>query len=114
MKTTNIYYNIPKPGGTEIFDELLSTGNMRIERIISHGEKTPDGEWYDQDWDEWVILLEGGAELRIEGQANHIKMNKGDYILLPAHCRHRVEWTDPEIDSIWLAVHFTRKQDSDA
>lgn len=106
MINGNIYHNINKDADSELMEILHSGPNARIERIVSHGESTPIGEWYDQEWDEWVILLEGYAELRFEGQDELIIMKKGDYIHIPAHKRHRVEKTDAIGNSVWIAVHF--------
>ncbi|MGB1271988.1 MAG: cupin domain-containing protein, partial [Endozoicomonas sp.] len=66
----------------------------------------PEGEWYDPSWSEWVVLLSGSARLTLDGQSQPVDLKPGDYLLLPAGLRHRVEWTDPDKDSIWLAVHF--------
>jgi cupin 2 domain-containing protein len=88
----------------EVFELLLSTPTLRIERIISSGQTTPPGQWYDQDWDEWVILLQGEAVLGYaDGSTQHLR--PGDYLLLPAHCRHRVEATSQNPACIWLAIH---------
>ena len=80
---------------------------MRIERITSTGQATPEGEWYDQDTDEWVLLVEGAARLRIEGESEDRAVSDAGWILLPAHCRNRVTWARPEPPTVWLAVHFT-------
>jgi len=85
---------------------LVETGAVRIERIVSRGQESPDGFWYDQEWDEWVLLLAGAARLHFEGSVDELNLVPGDYVRIPAHCRHRVSWTDPEQDSIWLAVHY--------
>ena len=76
------------------------------ERIVLRGQATPPGQWYDQDRDEWVLLLRGRAGLLIEGREVW-EMRPGDYVLLPAHVRHRVEWTDGHEDTIWLAIHYS-------
>jgi cupin 2 domain-containing protein len=85
---------------------LLATSALRLERIVSDGHATPPGEWYDQERDEWVVLLQGGAGLRFEGEDRVLVMQPGDYVLIPAHRRHRVEWTEGAQKSIWLALHF--------
>jgi cupin 2 domain-containing protein len=107
MKSTkeNIFNNIPAMIPEELFNNLLVRGNLKIERIVSQGHATPIGEWYDQDWDEWVLLLEGEAILAYEDGSAAI-LNPGDYVLIPAHVKHRVEWTQPDINTIWLAIHF--------
>ena len=104
--TRNILTALPKPSGQEIFETLATLPGARIERIISHGQSTPDGQWYDQAWDEWVLVLSGRAELQIETEASPRVLATGDYLLLPAGCRHRVAWTDPDQATVWLAIHF--------
>ena len=80
--------------------------HLRIERIISRGQVTPPGQWYDGARDEWVAVLAGAARLRFEGEAAPRALAPGDWLRIPAHARHRVEWTDPEVPTVWLAVHF--------
>ena len=82
------------------------SGNIKLERIISTGQATPEGEWYDQESPEWVVLLRGEALLLFEGDTEAMRLGPGDYIHIPAHCRHRVEWTHPEQPTIWLALHY--------
>jgi len=90
----------------EIFQVLLSTAHFRLERIVSPGQASPPGEWCDQDTHEWVALLTGGAGLRFEDEPEPRVLSPGDYLLIPAHRRHRVEWTDPEAPTVWLALHY--------
>ena len=108
MRTRNLLQNIPRALPAELVEELVRTPGARLERIVSRGHRTPDGEWYDQEWDEWVVVLVGRAELRIEGESDVITLGAGDSVLLPAHVRHRVEWTDPATDTVWLALHYAR------
>jgi cupin 2 domain-containing protein len=107
MKPTNenIFTNIPAIIPEELFENLLDRENLKIERIVSQGHCTPAGHWYDQAWDEWVLLLQGEAILAYE-DGNNIKLQMGDYLLIPAHTKHRVEWTQPGQKTIWLAIHF--------
>lgn len=102
----NIFSGLPQQLQEERFDTLAGTGDVRIERIVSQGQATPEGEWYDQERDEWILLLSGSAGLQLEGEAAARRMAAGDYLLIPAHCRHRVDWTDPDLQTIWLAVHY--------
>lgn len=88
----------------EQFTTLLNTSNVRIERILSHGHASPDGFWYDQDQHEWVIVLSGSARLQFEDHI--IEMNPGDSVNIPAHTKHRIEWTVPDQPTTWLAVHY--------
>ena len=90
----------------EIFETLLETNHFQLERIVSTGQATPPGEWYDQDTNEWVILLEGSAGLLFEGETEVCVMRPGDYVYIQAHRRHRVEWTEPEQKTVWLALHY--------
>ncbi len=98
---------VPKrPMPEELFDVLAEKDDVRIERIVSTGQETPEGDWYDQETDEFVLLVSGAAALQIEGEADERELAPGDWILLPAHCRHRVAWTQSEPPTVWLAVHF--------
>jgi cupin 2 domain-containing protein len=106
MMTSNIYSCLPPDLRDEIFETLAESDAVRIERIISNGQSTAEGEWYDQDWDEWVLLLTGSAGLLFEGEESPRKLAAGDYVLIPAHCRHRVAWTDQQRQTLWLAVHI--------
>lgn len=105
----NLFDSIP-PGGfdEEHFLELAGKeGATRIERIVSRGHASPPGgQWYDQDRDEWVIVLRGAAILEFEAGSESIELGPGDHVTIPAHARHRVTWTDPETETVWLAVHF--------
>ena len=85
---------------------LAEGGQTRIERIISDAHASPEGFWYDQDEDEWVLILKGSAGLRFEESEETIVLNPGDWIDIPAHVKHRVEWTEPEQKTVWLAVFY--------
>lgn len=104
--THNILTPLPSADLNESMETLVETGLVRIERIVSCGQATPEGEWYDQNMDEWVLLLSGCAELLIEQEAVPRRLTIGDYLMLPAGCRHRVTWTDPTQKTVWLAIHF--------
>ena len=98
-------YELPKElNDLEKFEQIVSGKNNQIERIISTGQTTPSGQWYDQTTDEWVILLQGEAELSYLDDSR-IKLKAGDYLLIPAHTKHRVEYTSVNPPCIWLAVH---------
>ena len=93
-KTRSLRSDLPqRPLADEIVDILLERRGLRVERIVSTGHVTPDGQWHDQETDEWVLVVEGAARLRIEGEETDRELNEGDWILLPARCRHRVTWT---------------------
>ena len=100
----NIFDAIPENIESEIFELLAKSETTRIERIISKGHKSPDSGWYDQDENEWVLVLRGEAILLFVDETS-VNLKAGDYINIPAHKKHKVEWTDPEIETVWLAVH---------
>jgi cupin 2 domain-containing protein len=101
----NLFADTPSALPQELVEILSESAGVRIERIVSHGHASPEGFWYDQDRAEFVILLRGAARLHLEGD-NPVEMNLGDWINIPAHRRHRVEWTTPDEPSVWLAVHY--------
>jgi len=105
INKVNLFEHLPQPGAEESFETFLELGGVRLERIVSNAHATPEGEWYDQHWDEWVLLLKGSAGLLIEGEPEPILLKPGDSLHLPSHLKHRVEWTDAEQPTIWLAVH---------
>ena len=102
----NIFTDIPRPLPEELYESILKRAHVRIERIISRGHITPAGQWYDQDDDEWVMLMQGRATILYEHGLQSITLNPGDYVLIPAHTRHRVDWTLPNTDTVWLAIHL--------
>lgn len=102
----NLFLDFPQVMTEEASESLLHTRHFRLERIVSSGQKTPPGEWYDQKTNEWVVLLSGSASLSFEGETEPCVMHPGDYIHIPARKRHRVEWTDPEQKTVWLALHY--------
>ncbi len=105
MKSRNLFTGIPEQMPEELFDTLLQREGVKLERIVSHGHTTPPGEWYDQPQDEWVVLLSGSATLKFDnGETRHL--TPGDHLLIPAHCKHRVEATDQQDKSVWLALHL--------
>jgi len=101
----NIFETIPDNIDTEIFEQLAAGNGTRIERIVSKGHTSPASGWYDQDENEWVLLLTGGAVLLFEDNSS-INLKAGDYINIPAHRKHKVTWTDPETETVWLAVFY--------
>ena len=103
---SNLFTTPPSPLAHELIEPLIATTSLRLERIVSLGHVTPPGEWYDQDLPEWVVLLSGGATLRFEDEAEPIALRPGDHLLIAAHRRHRVEWTDPNRHTVWLALHY--------
>ena len=106
---SNLFDDVPRHLPTEHIDVLLEAPGLRLERIVSTGHVTPPGEWYDQDRDEWVLVLRGRARLRIEGEATDRVLAAGDHLLLRAHVRHRVEWTDADEPTVWLALFYSAR-----
>jgi cupin 2 domain-containing protein len=105
VQVNNIFKNIPTNLADESFEDIISKDGLKIEKIISYGHITEEFQWYDQDHDEWVILLKGEATLSFENE-NAIELSLGEYINIPAHKKHRVSWTLPNKETIWLAVHY--------
>ena len=105
-KTGHLFADIAASRDAEQLTDLLATPGLRIERIVSLGPATPPGEWLDQERAEWVILLRGAARLSFKGESGARELKPGDYLTIPAHCRHRVEWTAPDEPTIWLALHY--------
>lgn len=110
LKTGNILRNVARHLPKEQFSTLTSSPAVRIERIVSTGHTTPEGEWCDQASDEWVMVVQGAARLAFE-DGEELDMGPGDHVLIPAHCRHRVAWTMPDEPTVWLAVHFGEQGD---
>ena len=100
----NLFDSIPGGLPHEVVETLLKSNNVRIERIISHGHASPKGSWCDQDQHEWVLLVRGAARLGFENGS--LELKPGDHLNIPAHQRHRVEWTTPAEPTIWLAIHY--------
>jgi cupin 2 domain-containing protein len=97
---------IPDELPQELIDTICSTKNVTIERIVSRGHASPEGFFYDQEKNEFVLVIKGSAGLRLENEDGIIILSAGDYFTIGAHVRHRVEWTDPACETIWLAVHY--------
>ncbi len=100
----NLFDNLPGEIPKEIFQTIVQTPHVRIERIISKGHRSEDGFWYDQDQDEWVLVLKGKA--RIEFEDKSVELGAGDCINIAAHRKHRVAWTTPDEETIWLAIFY--------
>lgn len=109
--TFNLFNALPDATHGECFEDLLSRPGCRIELIVSRGQVSPAGFWYEQGWDEWVLLLDGRAVLEFEDPANahswQVELTPGGYVLILKGQRHRVAFTQPDAVTIWLAVHIT-------
>jgi cupin 2 domain-containing protein len=101
---TNLFADLPPHLPQELSTTLLAAGDVRIERIVSHGQASPEGFWYDQTQGEWVVVLKGAA--RLEFADRTLDLRPGDCIDIPPHARHRVAWTTPDETTVWLAVHY--------
>ncbi len=102
----NLFFPV-QPSSDEVFTELLTRPGVRIQRIVSTGQASPPGFWYQQEEAEWVLILQGEALLRFEDEAEARCMKPGDFVDITPLRRHRVEWTDPEQSTIWLAVFYS-------
>ena len=106
MRPYNFLKNLPVDLSQEEIQEILSAPGIRIERIVSRGQVSPPGFWYDQRESEWVMVLQGVARIRFETDNVIVDLAKGDSLHIPAHVMHRVDWTDPEQDTVWLAIFY--------
>lgn len=104
MPLSNIFADVPGTLPEELVQTLLAAPGLRIERIVSRGQASPPGNWYEQTENEWVLLIQGSAKLNLEGGV--IELRPGDYLNLTAGQRHRVEWTTPDEPTIWLAFIY--------
>lgn len=101
----NLFANLPKQLPEEWFDTLVEGDNVTVERIVSRGHTSPASGWYDQSRHEWVVVLKGRGVVAFEN-GEEVTLGPGDHLTIPAHCRHRVAWTAPDEDTVWLAVHY--------
>ena len=103
--TGNLFASLPVALKEEVFDELLRDKNIRIERIVSQGHVSPETGWYDQETNEWVLVLQGAGTILFD-DGREVTLQKWDYLHIPAHVRHKVSWTAPDEQTLWLAVHY--------
>jgi cupin 2 domain-containing protein len=101
----NLFSSIPSEINHEIVEELIQRDNIRVERILSKGQTSPEAGWYDQIEHEWVTVLQGSGVILFE-DGEEVRLQAGDHISIPAHRRHKVSWTDPEQVTVWLAVFY--------
>ena len=102
---SNLFDDLPATLPNELVTILAQNQHIRIERIVSTGHTSPEGFWYDQDEHEWVVVLKGEARLAVE-DGETVQMKPGDYVLIPAHRRHRIEWTIQNEPTVWLAMFY--------
>ncbi|WNO10831.1 cupin domain-containing protein [Teredinibacter sp. KSP-S5-2] len=105
-KPGNIYQFLPGNMKQEHFEDIVRSGSVRIERIVSQGHSSSENEWYDQEENEWVMVIQGAGKIKYEDGVE-ILLQKGEYVTIPKHVRHRVSWTDPNQKTIWLAVFYS-------
>ena len=105
LRAGRIFASIPESVTEELFDEIVRTPSVRIERIVSRGHVSPESGWYDQEENEWVIVLRGRGRLLFD-DGEEVALDAGAWIDIPAHRRHRVAWTDPDVDTVWVAVFY--------
>ena len=105
IRSGNIFADLPGRLPEEEATLIADWPGASVERIVSTGQASPPGFWYDQDWTEWVIVLEGAAGLLIEGEGAARRLERGDFVEIPPRIRHRVEWTALDRPTVWLAVH---------
>ena len=110
----NLSAGLPDARTEEQFETLVSDGSVRVERIVSRGQASPPGFWYEQPQREWVLVVAGRAALEIDGEVQTVELGPGDWIDIPAGCRHRVLWTARDEQTLWLAVYFAQHATSDA
>jgi cupin 2 domain-containing protein len=106
MKANNLYENLPEQLPQELTEVLAASSHIRIERIVSKGHRSPPDFWYDQEQHEWVVLLKGEAKLHFENESESTHLRPGEHVLIAAHVKHRVEWTTPDEETVWLAVFY--------
>lgn len=102
----NLFANIPTDLPDELVETLVDASSVRVERIVSTGHTSPADFWYDQPQNECVVVLRGEARLLFEDEREPIEMKPGDFVNIPAHKKHRVEWTTPSEPTVWLAIHY--------
>ena len=101
----NLLSPLPANLPEELVETLCQSPDVRIERIVSRGHVSPPDFWYDQEQHEFVLLVSGRARLAF-ADGTTVELHPGDWLDIPAHKKHRVEWTDPVRDSVWLAVFY--------
>ena len=105
MSGGNLLTGIDPSASDEVFQDVLALPGVRIERIVSTGQSSPPDFWYDQGWAEWVLVIAGSAAVQFEDEAEARRLGVGDHLFIAPNRRHRVAWTDPDLPTVWLAVH---------
>lgn len=102
----NLFGDLPDHLPEELYATLLHGISFRVERIVSQGHASPPDFWYDQEGNEWVMVVEDNAAIQFEGDAKPLELRRGEYLNIPAHTKHRVVWTDPDHKTVWPAIHY--------
>jgi len=102
----NLLAPLPEADAAEHVDALLTRPGLRVERIVSRGQASPPGFWYDQPEAEWVLVLTGSARLRFADETEARLLGPGDWLDIAPHRRHRVDWTDPDVPTVWVAIFY--------
>ncbi len=102
----NLFQDIPAELPKELIEVIASSDCVRIERIVSRGQASEPGFWFDQNTTEFVVLLAGQARLQFQTRAEPVTLLPGDYLTIAPGEKHRVTWTHPEAETVWLAVHY--------
>jgi cupin 2 domain-containing protein len=106
MNVKNIFNGIPSELGKELFTTIHTAKKFRLERIVSRGQCSPQGFWYDQNENEWLIVLEGTASIQFDGDPEPVELHPGSYLNIPAHAKHRLVQTSQTRQTVWLAIHY--------
>jgi cupin 2 domain-containing protein len=106
ISPANLFAGLPETLAEELFTELARGEHVRVERIVSKGHSSPASGWYDQQAHEWVVVLQGEATIAFENNGA-VQLRRGDHLTIPAHTKHKVTWTTPDAETIWLAVHYS-------
>ena len=101
----NLLSSLPHKIDSEIFENLVHSDHIKIERILSKGHSSPASGWYDQDENEWILVLKGSGVVVFD-DGNKVTLKKGDYLNIPARKKHKVSWTDPKTVTVWLAIFY--------
>lgn len=106
METKNLFATPGQISPNELIETLIQADGVTVERIVSRGHTSAPGFWYDQERHELVILLAGRAILEFADPPARVEMKPGDYLVISARDRHRVAWTDPAVETLWIAIHY--------
>jgi len=105
IESENLFEGVPPQLAEEMTQCLAGNAHARVERIVSRGHASPPGFWYDQTEHEWVMVVKGSARIRFADDSV-LELRAGDHLTIPPHTRHRVDWTAPGEDTVWVAVFF--------